>query len=74
MAEFPLPIKGIYYGFPVDKPPQSTSGYMNNVRAIDVLEGRVRLGQRPPLDKVYSEQIAGIAGPIVETFSITVAD
>jgi len=30
--EFPLPIKGVAYGLPVDKASPATSGYMNNCR------------------------------------------
>lgn len=72
--EISLPIKGVYYGFPVDKAPQLTSGYMNNTRAVDTLEKRVRIGQRPGQDKVYTQQIAAVAGPIVAITSITVAN
>lgn len=70
-----LPIKGVSYGFPIDKSPPLTSGYMNNVRAIDVLEKRVRIGQRPGLDKVYaSNQIGGAAKPIVAIIVVTTVD
>ena len=70
--EFPLPIKGVSYGLPVDKEQPTTSGYMNNVRPFDVLEGRLRLGQRPGLDKAYTQQIVSIAGPIVAICSVTI--
>lgn len=73
MPEFNLPIKGVYYGMPVDKSPPMTSGYMNNIRAVDALEKRVRIGQRLGLDKVYTQQIASVASPIVEICSVTVA-
>jgi len=49
--ELHAPIKGIFKGFSSDKAPQLTSSYMNNVRPRDVLEGRMRIGQRPGLDK-----------------------
>ncbi|KKM25047.1 hypothetical protein LCGC14_1598840, partial [marine sediment metagenome] len=45
MIEMIPPIKGISKGLPVDKEPPTTSGYMNNVRPIDTLERRLRLGQ-----------------------------
>jgi hypothetical protein len=72
--EFMLPIKGISEGFPADKSPPLTSGYLNNIRAIDVLEKRVRIGQRPGLDKAYDQQIGGATTPIVAICSITTVD
>ena len=64
--EFQLPIKGESHGFPVDKGEQLTSGYMNNVRAVDVLEKRIRIGQRPGQDKWGNgDQIGGAAQPVV---------
>jgi len=72
--EIPLPIKGESHGFPVDKSPPLTSGCMNNVRAIDVLEGRVRIGQRPGQDKLYSQQIGGASSPVVAITQVTVID
>ena len=51
MIELTPPIRGISKGLPVDKEQPTTSGYMNNVRPIDTLERRLRLGQRPGLDK-----------------------
>lgn len=74
MPEFSLPIKGVSYGFPVDKSPPLTSGYMSDIRAICVLEGKVRVCQRPGQDKVYSQQIGGSAKPIVAVIQITVMD
>lgn len=47
MIELTPPIKGISKGLPVDKEPPTTSGYMNNVRCVDTLEGKLRLCQRP---------------------------
>lgn len=55
------PIRGISKGFPVDKEPPLTSGYMNNVRPTDVLEKRIRLGQRPGLDKWGAGTLIGAA-------------
>jgi len=51
VVEVLLPIKGIFKGMTFDKNPNLTSGYMNNVRPRDVLENRIRIGQRPGLDK-----------------------
>ncbi|KKM61053.1 hypothetical protein LCGC14_1535580 [marine sediment metagenome] len=60
------PIKGISKGLPVDKEPITTSGYMNNVRPIDTLERRLRLGQRPGLDKWGNgDQIGAAEQPVV---------
>ncbi len=49
--EVPAPIQGILKGFSPDKPMQNYSEYMNNCRPQDVLEKRIRMGQRPGLDK-----------------------
>lgn len=72
--EFSLPIKGVSEGFPIDKSPPLTSGYMNNIRAIDVLEKRVRIGQRPGQDKAYAQQIGGAASAVVAAIQVTVID
>lgn len=45
------PIKGIFRGTLVGHAPALTSEDMNNVRPIDPLEKRIRIGQRPGLDK-----------------------
>ena len=73
MAEFALPLQGFSSGFPVDKQQTMTSGHINNCRPIDVLEKRLRIGQRPGFEKLYAQQIAGVAGPIVAVCSVTVA-
>jgi len=72
IVEMELPIKGFSEGFPVENQPANTSGSMNNVRLI--FDGRIRLAQRPPLDKAYSQQIGGIAAPIIWMGSVTVVD
>ena len=65
MIELPSPIQGISKGVPVDKESPATSGYMNNVRPVDTLERKIRLGQRPGLDKWSTDQIGGVEQPIV---------
>jgi len=66
VIELPPPIQGISKGVPVDKESPATSGYMNNVRPVDVLESRIRLGQRPGLDKWGAgTQIGAAEQPIV---------
>lgn len=74
MAEFSLPIKGVSFGFPIDKSPPLTSGYANNFRAIDVLEKRVRIGQRPGQDKAYDQQIGGAASAVIAIIQVTTVD
>lgn len=65
LNEWPLPIFGISRIITVEKEPVKYSGYMSNVRPTDVLENKVRLGQRPGLDKWSSTQIGGAELPIV---------
>ena len=65
MQELIPPIKGVSKGLPVDKEHPTTSGYMNNVRPIDTLERRLRLGQRPGLDKWSDTQIGAAEQPVV---------
>jgi len=66
MQELLAPIKGISKGLPVDKEEVVTSGYMNNVRPTDVLEKRIRLGQRPALVKWGAgTQIGSSEQPVV---------
>jgi len=50
-VNFQLPIKGIHRGGSVETSPALTSGFMSNCRARDVLENKVRIGQRPGLEK-----------------------
>jgi len=65
MLELPPPIRGVSKGLPVDKESPATSGYMNNVRPTDTLEKRIRLGQRPGLDKWSDDQIGSAENPVV---------
>lgn len=72
---FPSPIKGVSESLDPSKQIPLTSGYMNNVRAIDVLEKQVRIGQRPGLDKVFpDDQIGGDTSPIVWIGVVTTVD
>jgi hypothetical protein len=45
------PIRGIHKGSIVGHSPELTTQSMNNVRPRDSYEKRVRIGQRPGLDK-----------------------
>jgi len=62
----PLPIGGVFKGFNPEQTDQKYSNDMNNVRPVDVIEDRVRLGQRPGLKRWAAQQIGGEARPIVE--------
>ena len=72
--EFPIPIRGVSETLPVDGAVPLTSGYMNNARATDVLEKRVRIVQRPGLDKVFDQQVGGVSSPIVLITTISIMD
>lgn len=65
MQELTPPIKGVSKGLPVDKEQPTTSGYMDNVRCVCTLEGKLRLCQRPALDKWSETQIGGAEQPVV---------
>jgi hypothetical protein len=66
MIELPPPIQGISKGVPVDKESPATSGDMNNVRPTDAKEKRIRIGQRPGLDKWGAgTQVGAAEQPVV---------
>ena len=65
MIEWPTPIRGISRIVTVEKELQQFSGYMSNVRPTDVLENRIRIGQRPGLDKWSTNQVGGAELPVV---------
>jgi hypothetical protein len=67
----PFPFMGVNKGkATVDQPPLTVPD-MKNVRVYDILGNRARGGQRPGLNKLYTDQIAGTAGPIVAICSVT---
>ena len=73
MQELSPPIKGISKGVAVDKESKFHSSYMNNVRPTDVLENKIRLGQRPGLDKWGAgTQVGASENPIVAMCSVSV--
>jgi len=72
--EIKFPVDGINKGQAAVDQPVNTSPDLNNVRPYDTLDNRMRGGQRPGLDKRYSQRIGGIASPIVAIISITLAD
>ena len=69
-----FPFSGIDKGRAASNQSPDTSPDMNNVRVYDVLDNRARGGQRPGLDKRYSQQIGGGTAPIVAICSVTVVD
>ena len=74
LTEIPLPYKGVNESLPLDKTIGGISPYMNNVWPFDVLDRRIRIGQRPGMGKAYSQQIGGDANPIVAMIIITTVD
>ncbi len=79
MANFILkfPIRGINKSRVPDEQPEATSPDMNNVRPFDVLDERIRGGQRPGMVKRYDEEItiiAGEAGPIITMCEVSVTE
>jgi hypothetical protein len=67
--ELTFPIKGKSVGLPSSKQPAGTSRDLNNVRPY--WDGKLAGGQRPAMDKKYSQQIASAAIPIVAVCSVT---
>ena len=78
MANFVLkfPIRGINKSRLPDEQPEATSPDMNNMRVFDVLDERIRGGQRPGMAKRYSQQILNVSdyGPIVAMCSVTTVE
>jgi len=71
MIKLPLPIKGINKGLTVAVTPQEYTTNINNVRPRDVLQQRVRLGQRPGLAKWSEDQVGGTEQPVVWITSVS---
>jgi len=67
-----FPVKGIHKGVAASSQPEMTSPDMLNVRPYDVLERKVRGGQRGGISKLYARQIGEVASPIVAICSVTV--
>jgi len=70
----PLPIKGVMHGMAASNTPTEYSEYMNNIRPRDVLDGRIRIGQRPGLKKLHDTAIAGETQPIRAICSVKVIE
>ena len=60
------PRKGLFRGTLLGHAPELTSESMNNVRPVDTLEKRIRIGQRPGLDKWGNgTQVGAAEQPVV---------
>jgi len=60
------PVKGIFRGSLPGHAPELTTEVMNNVRPIDSLDKRIRVGQRPGLDKWGNgTQVGAAEQPVV---------
>ena len=79
MANFRLtfPIMGINKSRIPEDQPEATSPGMNNVRPFDVLDERIRGGQRPGMVKRYDERVTNAAtgsGPVVAMCEVSVTE
>jgi len=72
--DFQIPIKGYSEGLSADKQPPLTTGFMDNMYPRGTLEKKIRLTQRPGLDKIFPQQIGGDSAPIITMCSITTVD
>lgn len=75
MQELVPPIKGILKGLASNETPNEYSEYMSNVRPIDVLENKFRIGQRPGLDKWGNgDQIGAAENPVVAMCTVSTVE
>lgn len=75
MLPIPLPIKGIFKGFNPDVTSSEYSQKMNNMRPVDQYNNKIRLSQRPGLDKWGNgDQIGGTNVPVVEMAVISAVE
>jgi len=58
----------------VSEVPNSFSSNMDNVRIRDVLESRVRIGQRPALVKWSTDLVGGVTLPVVAMCSVSAVE
>jgi hypothetical protein len=73
-VKIPIPKRGINKGMPISEMPQEYSSNMNNVRVRDVLEGRVRVGQRPAIVKWSTDLVGGSTLPVCAMCSVTTVE
>ena len=70
--DIPFPLEGLDKGLATNKQSPTTSSDMNNMRPYDVLDDRVRGGQRPGLDKWGNgDQIGGAEQPVVAMCTVS---
>ena len=69
-----FPYKGVHKGRAGCDQPKGTSPDLKNVRPYDTLDKRIRGGQRPGIDKLFSQQIGGAAKPIIDMCTVTVVN
>jgi hypothetical protein len=70
----PNPINGVYTkSASLDTPPAYTQ-YANNVRPVDTQNNQIRIGQRPGLAKVNTNQLGSTGQPIVAICVVAVAE
>lgn len=78
MANFILkfPVRGINKSRLPDEQPEATSPGLNNMRAFDIADDRVRGGQRGGMAKRYSEVVSQyvVGGPIVAMCEVSVVE
>jgi hypothetical protein len=78
MANFILkfPVRGINKSRLPDEQPEATSPDMNNVRAFDIADDRIRGGQRPGMAKRYAELVSqvSVGAPIVAMCEVAVTE
>ena len=72
--DFQLPVKGYSEGLPPHIQPPLTTGFINNMYPRGTLEKKIRLTQRPGLDKIFDQQIGGGSAPVVAMISVTTVD
>ena len=72
-VRLPFPLKGINRNFAAVNQPPLTSPELLNVRPYDVVNGRMRGGQRPGLKKAYSACI-GNGKPVVAITEVTIVE
>jgi len=69
-----FPFKGYHKGVGTERQPEGTTPYIQNMRVINIQDGRFTGGQRGGLQKAYSEQVSGVSMPIVEIVQVTTVD
>ena len=69
-----FPFRGYHKGVGTEKQPDGTTPYIQNMRVISILNGRLTGGQRGGMQKGYAQQIGGASAPIVAMIEITIVD